>query len=289
MSDFKQKFENSFSDLNSLGFSDAVKFIENEIGVSVRKNFDNTNASLIKIAVRHSSEKNIEPLYISATYGRVNQDGITIRDKVKISNPIDLYSSKNTGERFFSSRSLYLKDQYCYDKTRNLFLKNDYKITPQNIIKEVYEKHIRTTKPLLGLLLRIRIWFWQLVLPWFFYTFLYTFFHYLLLLISGDRYTYNIYKRKGETDKKSPSEVLDNQLWKNSNNGGLKPEEKKGDKMDIFGYKLSQHAAVIYALINLGLYLYFSFYSDNIIKVIDSVFSNELIALFYVIVTLHCF
>lgn len=56
----------------------------------------------------------------------------------------------------------------------------------------------------------------------------------------------------------------------------------------ILGYELSQHAAVIYSLMNLCLYLYLTS-EKQMLNVIDSISNNTLISLLYVIVTLHFF
>lgn len=287
MDDLKQNFESSFSVIETLGFPTPVKFLDSEIGIGIRKDFDDVTASLIKVGILHPSDNNIEPIYISITHGRKDNGSIVIRDVVKLTDPIDLFSIKNTVGGFFSNHSLYLKDHYYYNKKRNVFLKNSQEITAGNLVQEVFDKHIKTTRPIQGLPMRIKLLIIQVILPALFYTLFYNFFHHFLFIISGDRYTYNMFEGRGETNTKLRSDEVAKWGLGNSINKQLKPKKEDGEKMDIFGYKLSQHAAVMYSLISLGLYFYL--YNEPPIKVIETMSNNTLIVLFYVIVTLHFF
>ncbi len=282
MSDLKQVFENSFSVPEICGFSTPITFEATEIGVSLRRDFGDESASLMKVSILHQSENNLEPIYISITHGKKDRGDIVIRDTVKLTDPIDLFSLKKTSASFFSARSLYLKDCYFYDKTRNIFLKNNKETTANNLVQEVFEQHIKTTKLIQGLFVRMQLWFWGMVLPILFYTLFYNFFRYILYFISGDQYTYNIFKGVGELDEKKSK--LDD-----SNNKRLEPKKEESEKMDVFGYKLSQHAAVMYSFISLGLYFYFHIHNVQLPKILEVASENMLVVLFYVIVTLHFF
>ncbi len=282
MDNFKQNFEDSFSGVETLGFSAPIKFVDPEIGVAIRKFFNDEIASLIKVGILHLSENNIEPVHISITHGIKDGNNIIIRDPIKRTDPMDLSSLEDT------VRSLCLIDHYYYDKIHNIFLKNDKEITTNSLIQEVFEKHIKTTRPIQGLFVRIQLWFWHIILPKLLYKLIYNFLHYFLFLISGDRYTYNIFEGNGKINKKSKTSNITKPI-DNSSNEQLELKEEESKKMDIFGYKLSQHAAVIYSLLNLGLFFCFYSHSEQIPKVIESMSSNTLIVLFYVIVTLHLF
>ncbi len=265
MDNLKNNFETSFSDLKSHGYNSPFRFSDKAIGISIRKDFSAGYTSLIKIGILHPTSNILQELYISATYGKASNDGITFREKVRLTDPIDLVSSANDSKRYFNVHSIYSKDKYYYNKVTSVFFKNNNEISPIKVVDEIYEKHIKSTLKVRGAFLRISVWFWQTTVPYIFFL-IYKLFHYILFFISGDRYTYNIFKEKGETNKNQFKES--SQHWDASSVNKINAKDEESDKLNIFDYKASKWAIISYSLINIALYLLLFFYFKEFFEIL---------------------
>ena len=54
------------------------------------------------------------------------------------------------------------RDEFFYDKGTEKIYKGDEEIAGDELLQEVYAKHIKTTRPIHGLFLRTKLRFWRI-------------------------------------------------------------------------------------------------------------------------------
>lgn len=265
------KEKSAFIDLFQCGNSELkLTPLIDAFGFSVRKkneNDDTENISVITVYIRQEDIENSEPLksiHMRAYYGKpAPEGGIYIRDQHKISEPVDITS-----------------DEYIYNISNSkLFIKNK-EISGCAIINKFYNAHIRPTRLLKGIWIRAKLFFWRIALYRFFKLLADTF-HYSLLLISGDRYTYQSVfsqeKLNGRIISSSWKELIDKDV--------MEEKDKKNKEIEFFGHKLDYWPIIVYSIINLFLYFYFNYISFKprvLVKIID----NSFLTLLYVVVSI---
>lgn len=270
----KKIFIDNFSFLRSYDkFYGFVEFIDDEFGFSVRRKLKSEDhASLISIDIDKKYLNNTElhgkPLYIRATYGRISENGIIIRDfnETKISDPVDL---KSEGE-------------YFYNVENNQFYKKKRKVTPEELIYKVYKLHIKPTRLIVGFWLRSKMFFFQILVHGIFILMSKTFSSFLYL-ISGNKYSY-----EPILEEEKLNDLIIKSKWEKE---GIKPETSESNKFNFFGYKASQWSIFVYSLIHLVIYFYITL-SEFHIGTIDrfrGVFRNNFLSLAYVILSLSIF
>lgn len=255
--------ENGFYDLNS--------FVDNEIGFSIKKKLnegDSDNTSLISIYIPDKIFKNKEiekkPLSIHATYGKIVPEGVTMRslEKTKFTDPVD---AEYTDEYFYNIRT---KDIYRKDKI----------ISADELLNEVYGIHIKPTKPVRGFCLRMKMFFWRILMNSIF-KYASKFLSILLYIVSGDRYSYDpIFKERNLNGGVIKS---DRPIKRESE----KPEAEEGKKISFLGYKASPHCILFYSLFHFLFYIIF-IYSNYQPEIITKIFKNNFLTLTYVMMSL---
>jgi hypothetical protein len=237
--------------LKTHGFNTFVPFIEPEVGISFKKKLRNNEyISLIKLAVLEDGEPRRRKLFASVTYGmdRGTSIGIRPHGDIKLDDPVDLEFT----------------DEFYYDP----------KVTPAELLKEVYEKHIKPTRTLAGFLLRIRFWFWRYLLRDLI-ELLSKVSKIILFTISGMRYSYDAFFEGTE--------------WadKYANQSGEGTENSKGgeEKLNFLGYKAKKWPILFYCFLHLGAYILCTSinFKPHIIVVL---LQNNFLTLVYVIVSI---
>ena len=243
------------------GFFDLTSLTDVGIGFVAKKMLkpnDHKNFSSIEIYIPKTiyNEKTTKKLLtINAIYGKKTEyGGITLRLNPRLDEPIDLSFA----------------DEYYYDISTKEFFKRNKKIEASKIINEVYEKHIQSTKPVRGFLVRNKIRFYRV--------FLYTLFKYLaitfsslLKLISGEIYEYSFsdhinYKINPEIEKN-------------------KVKEEKAKEISFLGYKATPECIMFYSIFH---FIFFgaSYYYDKKPDFLVKIFNNPFLTLIYVMLSL---
>jgi len=161
------------------GFYSVTHYINAQIGFGCKKklNPQDKNVSGIGFYIPNKTYNDTDStrkaFYITATYGEELPEGIRIRTEQDFHEPLDLE----------------FRDEFFYDTGTEKLYKGNKEITGDEVLLEVYAKHIKTTRPIRGLYLRTELRFWKIWFPWPL-KFLSNVFHYLLFFISGDKYTY---------------------------------------------------------------------------------------------------
>jgi len=135
--------------------------------------------------------------------------------------------------------------------------------------------------PLRGFFLRLKLRFWRVLLPWLF-TFVSNIFYYLLLLISGDRYTYDFLFQEEKENGQIISSRMEDRV--NRNKAEVKEEDKEAKKIDFFGNKVPQWPIVFYSALHLGAW-FFVKYREIPTSQVEDFFSNNFLVVLYVIVS----
>lgn len=223
------------------------------------------NASLFTVYIKEdelNKSNNLKQLYISATYGKVAETGgVYLRDNQKISSPIDLIS-----------------DDYLYDIYRNKIIFKDKELSARELINNVYNLHILPTRKFRGIGIRFKLYVWRILFVRFF---LYSskIFHYLLYIITGDKYSYDpVFDRtivNGITVASSVESMIDR----------TKPQVRDGKKINFLGYDVDLWPIVFYAIFTLIMYLIFESKDIKPIFLVKILNNNFLLAL-YVVVSL---
>jgi hypothetical protein len=254
------------------GFYGLVSYADGNIGFTLRKDFAPSKgwgSSFISFylpaAVPEENGKRL--MVINASYGEKHGDSISIRtsDEIDVNSPIDLSS----------------KDYYYVPATNKIF-EGSRELEPLPLVKEIYEEHIKPTKPFKGLFLRINIRFWRIFLRRIFHWF-YLFFRGCLWLISGDKYSYEPVLRaevlNGTIIAHSMSDMVGRRKW------DATEEFKERPRFKFFEYSASYWVIIVYSIIHLVVFLVFEQVGWRP-PIFVTIFKNSFLTLIYVIVTL---
>ena len=240
------------------GFEQPIDLTDTKIGFSVyKKGVKEGFKSLFRVYIKDKDlekTENRKQIVVNAVYGREDGHGITISStdmKRGLSWPIELISY----------------DEYFYDiNTKNFFYRNK-QISAFSILKRANDLHYKPTKPIVGLFLRIKLYFWRE-----FVTYIPLIFIWLLYLVSGDRIEKNIWTR-----------VVEERTTKTQITKDFK--EKDSKKLNIFGYQASQWAVMLYCIAHLAAYLIAKVCKIEW-SIVIGIFANSFLIVMYVIPTL---
>jgi hypothetical protein len=249
-------------DFEKYGFYSVLPFIDTQIGFGCKKKLnpqDTENISGIGIYIPRKA------FYATATYGKKLAEGIQMRKDQKPFEPLDLE----------------FRDEFFYDTATEKIYKGTKEIEANEMLLEIYNKHIKTTRPIRGFFLRLKLGFWRVLLPWLF-TFVSSIFHYLLLLISGDRYTYDFLFQEEKENGQIISSRMEGHV--NRSKAEVKEEDKEAKKIDFFGNKVPQWSIVFYSALHLCVWFVFK-YREIRTEQIEDFFSNNFLVVLYVIVS----
>jgi len=223
------------------------------------------NASLFTIYIKEeelNKDNNIKKIHASATYWKIAETGgVYVRDNQKISSPIDLTS-----------------EDYLYDINRNQIIFKDKELSAKELVDNIYNLHILPTKRFKGIGIRVKLYIWRKLFVQFFYFFSKVF-HYLLYIITGDRYSYDpVFDRtivNGITVASSVESMIDRTT----------PQERDSKKINFLGYDVDLWPIVFYSILTLVIYLIFESKDIKPIFLVKILNNNFLLAL-YVVVSL---
>lgn len=269
-----QKFIEKFKNIDGKnGFYDFMPYIDG-LGFSIKKDLgdrDTDNVSLLKFYIKKDESdelKTKKPIFVNVAYGKKVENGVLVRGVTKISSPADISST----------------NEYYYDVSNDKILKDKKEISACNFIDEIYAKHIKPTKPIIGFWVRSKMFFWKVIVNKIF-DHIADFFHYVLYVITGDKYSYDPVIRE---------EVLNNTIlastWKDSV-GQKKIKDRGKDSLkesarfNFFGYEASRWVIVAYSILHL--FLYIILINKNWKPVIiTTIFKNSFLTIIYVISSL---
>lgn len=256
MYDLKENFKNKF-EFSKNGYSGPTDFKDAGIvGFSVFKDQEQLGRkdfkSLFKIYIKKEEldkKEDKKSVIATAVYGKMDEDGslITYADDFKrgLSWPVELFSE---GDFFYNI------------KTQDLFYKDEI-ITGTKLLSFINDLHLKSSKPIKGIWLRVKLLFFRVILAGF-CKLLFYLFSGVQYIISGKKVNFYLF----EKDLVSP---------------GI----KSGKELDIFGYKVEAWIGVIYALIHLIVY-YILFYYNFRPLILTSVFKNPFLTTMYIVVSL---
>lgn len=272
--ELQRQFIDKFREINDVnGFYDFTPYTDGNVGFSVKKdlNASDNNTSLLTFYLPPvpPAEDGKRLMMIDATYGEKRDNGISLRDhnKIKLTSPADLTS----------------RNDYYYDVAGNRLIKKTEEISPIALINEIYDEHIKSTKPFKGLWLRAKILFWRIISKDIFDVF-YNISRFLLWLVTGDRYSYEPILQ---------AEILNNEIVNHSmqelvghrRDRGVKEVIKARPKFEFLGYSASYWVIIFYSIFHLLLYALFE-YEDWRPAIITVLLKNNFLTLIYVIVSL---
>ena len=256
------------------GFYRITTFTDIKVGFSFWKDFEGVqnHSSLFHLIIEEKYWQDAKlarkPVVINVVYGKKTDNGVTMRQNPKPTEPLDLDFT----------------DEYFYEPQTGFFYKKNRKIPARRILEEVYEKHIKTTRPLAGFFLRAKLEFWRKWLPiplsW-----LAKFFHYCLYVISGDRYTYEFLFQEENLNGEIISSRIDRRMGQKKDHPQGKEEEKETKKFNLFGIvDVPQWPIVFYSALHLVIWFVMQYLSIPTEKV-EKFFSNNFLGILYVIVS----
>lgn len=233
-------------------FSSPIAY-SSDVGFSVIQEHGNNRASIYHIVIDDKETNPIKKIRSGVNYGEKTDSGIRLGIDNNLFNPIDLDFS----------------NEFTYNIQTNKFYFKDKEIEANDILLKTEKVHIRPTKLIWGLPLRLKLWFWRKAIP-FVIKAIDLILIGILWVISGERIKDDIWKRL---------------LWKHHENekGNIKEIEfEKAETIDFFGYKAKRWSVVFYSLIHL---IFFYFYNKLGFNFSDKVLSNSLLVICYIIVT----
>jgi hypothetical protein len=259
-------------DFEKHGFYSVMPYINTQVGFGCKRKLnirDKKNVTGIGISIfdkTYNEPGSKKALFVTATYGEELADGIRVRSKQNFSEPVDLE----------------FRDEFFYDIDTEKIFKENKEIPGDELLLEVYNKHIKTTKPIRGLVLRIRLRFWRKWLPWIPKQ-ISNVFHYILLLISGDRYTYEFLFQEEKLNGEIISSRMEGRVGRNVNPHG-KEVDREATKIEFFGISVPHWPIVFYSILHLCLWIlanHFNFHMAGIKEFLD----NNFLVVLYAIVS----
>jgi len=255
----KEKFINKFRRLQ--GFQSLTPFIDSSTGFSVVKKFKNskTKLSLIKVSLQDNDGTARRRIYVRAAFGRLDKDRSALLP-TKSPNRLAPIDIESVGE-------------YFYDPLKDLLYEGDEVTTAQKIMDKFYSEHIKSTKVFVGAPLRLRLVL-QVKMPAQFFRLVEKVSHFLLLIFSGERFSWNPFFQNESTNSSAQGGA-----------GNGSPDDKPPKTLSIFGYEASRWAVVVYALINLAVYTLFVEFNFKP-RILSRLIENNFLTVMYVVLSL---
>lgn len=261
-------------DFVKYGFYSVTPYIDAQIGFGCKKKLNEQDIKNVSGIGFYISNKTLsettskrKAFYITATYGEELAEGIRLRTKQNFCEPLDLE----------------FRDEFFYDTTTEKIYKKDKEVEANSVLLEVYGKHIKTTRPIMGLVLRTRLRFWRIWLPWIPKSLSFLS-HYFLYLISGDKYIYEFLFREETLNGQIISSKMEGRVGRGKDSAKIKEEDKESKQIDFFGNKVPQWAIVFYSILHLCFWFSFNYFGIQTNK-IEEFFSNNFLLVLYVIVS----
>lgn len=254
------EFINKFS-LEKLGFFDISPLHIGGVGFRAKKNLkevkgkiSSLNIYIDEAEILHTNP--LKKLIVSIYYGKESIAGVVIENENKFFDPINIVSMND----------------YSYNSLSGDFFRGNEKIESIQIVREIYDKHIKPTKIFRGFSIRNKLWFYRIFLSWVFKV-ASLLFSCLIFLISGNKFKYgfieHINKRINIQKDISPK----------------KPIDERKDKISFWGYKARPGCILSYSVLHflVYVYLYFAEWKPDFVL---TVFENTFLTLVYATMTL---
>ncbi|MFA7315659.1 MAG: hypothetical protein WC059_02550 [Candidatus Paceibacterota bacterium] len=257
--DLIKKFE-----LPSGEFSDPIPW-EKDIGFSIFKDRNDKYASLYKIGFGLGND-NLKKLWVTATYGKKTDDSISIGTSKNLTDPVDL---DVYGQFFFNIES-------------GKFFHYNKEIEPNNILNKLKKAHLKPTRIIVGLPLRIKLFLWRRFLP----TIIKIIDRILSLLL--EIFTGEVVKDKNivrrfidqwheESDKKPTKIDLDENIFGRN--------IKTPKEWSFLGFKSTRWSVVFYSILHIFLYFFNSLFWKIDDPIIIKIFESNFLTLCYVAIS----
>ncbi len=241
------------------GFSEPIQWIDG-VGVSRVKEMPNEHASLYKIGIldkefqQESSKKRVN---LGVSYGKKVFEGISLgSERQDLFGPIDFDNN----------------DDFLFDISNFKFYRKDKEISPEKLLSDLEELHLKPTKLAKGFFLRSKLWLWRAFLPG-------------LVKVVDSILIAILWIISGETVK---GDIL-NRLFRGRDTEKVREpiptiEFADSKKMDFFGYKAKRWSVVAYCFAHLTAFFIFFSYSIQS-PFIEAMLKNNFTALCYVVVS----
>lgn len=260
-------------DFEKLGFYGVVPYIDAQIGFGCKKKLnpqDTENVSGVGIYIPNQvfqQQGSRKAFFITATYGKEIAEGIQLRGKHDLSEPIDLE----------------FRDEFFYDIESEKLFKKEREITANDLLTEVYKKHIKPTKFFEGFSLRLELRFWQEWLPGVF-KFVSSIFHYSLFIVSGDKYTYEFLFKEENLNGTIISSEMKGRIGRTREVAKGQEKEEEAKKIEFFGITVPQWPIVFYSVLHLCAY-FLAVHFGLFTTAVKSFFDNNFLVVLYVVVS----
>jgi hypothetical protein len=258
-----EKFELPFQ-----GFLNPILW-QDGVGFSIIKDREGGYASLYKIGLNGNitDEGPLKKLWVTVTYGKNSDGGISLGSGNKgLRDPIDLE----------------FHDKFFYNTETENFFHHSKKIFPHKILDRLEKAHLKPTRNVVGLPLRIRLYFWRKLLPGII-KIIDRFLIYLLVLVSGE------YINKGDILKRFIQSWHDENTRESirSQRNFPAPETKfkTPQTMTFFGFTATRWSVAFYCILQLLIYLFNSYYWKFTDSILLNIFKNAFLTLCYVVVS----
>lgn len=259
-SDFLSLFNLALND-----FLKPIEWIGTDVGFSILKDQEANYASLYKIGLNKDKEGILKNLWVSATYGKKSDGGISIGEQRSTWKPVDVT----------------FNDHFFYNTETGKFIERSGKeIQPEQIWLRLNKAHLRNTKWFSGFSLRIKLGFWRKFLP-FLIKVLDRILAFLLELFTGE-----VVKDKDIVKR------FVNQWHVESNRGPhfetdaddakLTRNIKTPKMWSFLGFEATRWSVVFYSIVNIFLYFFSSLFWQVENPIITNFFEDSFLILCYV-------
>jgi hypothetical protein len=251
--------------IDGSGFS-IRKDLEYELIKKLKLEEDKNYVSILCISIsKVSSNKTRLPLILTCEL-------VENRDETYVIN-----FEINKKYKQYAPISIYSENDYFYDVKQNKFYFNESEIKPIKILVDIYEKHIKPSKLIKGLLIRSKVrlrFFISRIIQLFA-----KFSLFLFNIISWEKYKFSfITQQIIKTDENSTPENISCELT----------SSKPIKYAEIFGIQIEIRTAFWYAAVNLLIFIiyYLQSYLDihNLNKIVNNAFLISNYAIFSVVI-----
>ena len=165
------------------------------------------------------------------------------------------------------------KDEFFYNLSKEKFYIGNKEVKAVEILKKAYELHTKTTRPVKGLWLRLKLYSRNIRSK--FYKGMANIFERLLFWLTGDLVKYNMLKKDLEVRASSP----------HFRNTQTQVETVKGKEIDFYGVKVPQKTLLVFCIIHALAFvpLYITGVKPALLR---AIFTNNFLTIIYAVIAL---
>ena len=269
------------------GFTNPVQLEDRKIGFSVQKKYDETLLKrlrvnknepfvcMIWVVVKDDDYEKTDliPIKLRASFG-YKRDGM-------IYKATDYLPKRQWWLKLFYPPPLDVesKDEFFFDKASEKFFFKHKEIAPNVVLDAIFNMHIKITKPLKGLWLRIKYFLLIIFMP-FIYKSSKMLCKSLYFIIALGKYDYDIFQKQFFLDSQEPEEET-------------KASIDNEKTIEVLGYPIKQKPLFTYSFFTLAVFTANYFLPSlftNFIPIhnyIVTILKNSFLTILYAIVTLY--